>query len=110
EPGVMGERPKRINDGPYQEFQVEQSARWIGGDPPVYPEALKKAGVEGEVRVSLVIDERGRVGAYEVLQSPSPLFTNAVRKAIPTMRFEAAQVGGKAVRQILEMPFVFRIK
>jgi protein TonB len=37
------------------------------------------------------------------------LFTQAVRAALPRMRFFPAQVGGKAVKQLVQMPFQFNL-
>ncbi len=97
--------------GPYMEFQVEKVVERIGGDSPVYPETLKSAGVEGEVLAQFVVNESGRYepGTLKILKSSNPAFTAAVKDALPRIKFSAAQIGGKKVQQLVQMPFQFRI-
>jgi TonB family protein len=45
----------------------------------------------------------------KVLKSSDELFTTSVRNAIPTMRFSPAEVGGRKVRQLVQMPFQFSL-
>jgi len=95
------------------EFQVEKPAALIPGvATPVYPELLKSAGIEGKVLVAFVVDTTGRaeMSSLKIMQSDHPLFTEAVRVALPRMRFLPAEAGGKKVRQFAQMPFVFSLK
>ncbi len=82
-----------------------------GSSPPRYPDALRVAGVEGQVVVLFVVNERGRVELASVrfTRSDNALFEAAVRDALGTMQFVAAEVGGRKVRQMVQMPFVFRL-
>ena len=45
----------------------------------------------------------------EILAATHPGFVQAVRDALPLMRFSAGSVGGHHVRQMVEQNFVFRI-
>jgi hypothetical protein len=45
----------------------------------------------------------------KVLRSDDPRFTESVRTALGRMRFRPAKRGGKAVRQLVEQQFRFRI-
>jgi protein TonB len=76
-----------------------------------YPDELRKANVEGEVIAQFVVDADGHCldGSFKVVKSNNPLFDDAVRKALPNMRFTPALVNGKAVRQMLEQPFIFSL-
>jgi len=50
------------------------------------------------------------MSTLEVLNSPNPLLATAVRKVIPTMRFEPARTGGddpKAIVDIVQIGFQF---
>jgi len=98
--------------GPYMEFQVEKQVEKIGGDTPDYPESLRASGVEGEVLAQFVVGTNGRYegGSLTILKSSNPAFTAAVKDALPRMRFSAAQIGGKKVAQLVQMPFQFHIK
>ena len=97
---------------PYFDFQVEkQVAPYAGIVLPKYPESLRSTKVEGEVLAQFVVDIAGCVdmGTFKVLRETHPLFTDAVKKALPLMRFTPAEVGGKKVRQLVQMPFQFSL-
>ena len=97
--------------GPYMEFQVEKPVAKIGGEAPEYPAALKADGVEGTVLAQFVVNESGRYesGTLKILNSSNPAFSAAVKDALPRMKFSAAQIGGKKVQQLVQMPFQFHI-
>lgn len=93
-------------------LEVEQSVR-VAGEPitPVYPDALRRAGVEGEVLVSFVVDTLGRAepSSFTVLRATHELFAQAVRAAVARQRFDPARVGSRAVRQLVQQLFSFTI-
>jgi protein TonB len=94
----------------YFEFQVEQPvAPAPGSAQPRYPDLLRKAGVEGEVLAQFVVEPDGTadVRSFKVLKQSHDLFAQAVRNALPQMRFKPALVGGKPVRQLVQQPFSF---
>jgi len=97
--------------GPYMEFQVEKPVAKIGGEAPEYPSSLRDAGVTGEVLAQFVVGENGRYesGTLKILKSSNPAFTAAVKDALPRMKFSAAQIGGKKVAQLVQMPFQFNL-
>ena len=97
---------------PYFDFEVEKEAAFVPGSvAPRYPDALRKRHVEGEVLAQFVVDATGRadVTTFKVLRSSDDLFTSAVRSALGGMRFKPAEVGGRAVKQVAQMPFVFSL-
>ena len=102
---------KAEEHGPYMEFQVEKPVEKIGGEAPEYPPALKDQGVEGTVLAQFVVNESGRYepGTLKILNSSNSAFTAAVKDALPRMRFSAAQIGGRKVQQLVQMPFQFHI-
>ena len=85
--------------------------RRLGGEGPEYPGSLKDSGVEGQVLAQFVVNESGRYesGTLKILSSSNSAFTAAVKDALPRMRFSAAQIGGKKVQQLVQMPFQFHI-
>jgi protein TonB len=103
---------KEEEHGPYMEFQVEKPVQKIGGDAPEYPSQLRDQGVEGQVIAQFVVNESGRYepGSLKILNSSNSAFTAAVKDALPRMRFSAAQIGGKKVQQLVQMPFQFNMK
>ena len=110
---TLSARPiKAAPDQAYFEFQVEQPVTPAASSPaPRYPDLMRRAKVEGEVLAQFVVGPDGvaDVGSFKVLRSTHDLFTKAVREALPTMRFNPARVGGKAVRQLVQQPFSFSI-
>lgn len=111
--GVVGGTPTPVNDNQtYFEFQVEkQVSPYPGNSAPRYPDMLRSANVEGEVLAQFVVDTTGRadMGTFKVLKSTHDLFTNAVKSALPNMKFYPAEVGGKHVKQLVQMPFQFNL-
>ena len=99
-------------DQPYFEFQVEKQVQQIPGTGNLrYPDTLRAANIEGEVLAQFVVDADGRyrAGTFKVLKSTHELFTQAVKNALPNMRFYPAEVGGKKVPQLVQQPFTFSL-
>jgi TonB family protein len=97
---------------PFFEYQVDKPVMAVPGSAlPVYPPELKARKVEGEVVVAFVVDTAGmaEVNTLKILKSTDSAFTEAVRVALPQMRFIPALVGQKKVRQLVQQPFVFAI-
>lgn len=96
----------------YFDFQVEKSVSALPGNrAPRYPDMLRSANVEGEVLAQFIVDQNGAAdtSSFKVLRSTHPLFTQTVKEALPTMRFSPALVGGRPVKQLLQMPFQFSL-
>ena len=104
-----------IREGNYATFRAEQVEKQVsliaGSASPRYPEALRIAGVEGRVVAQFVVDDEGRVEerTIKLVRSDNPLFDEAVRSTLGGMRFAPAEIGGRKVRQLVEMPFVFAL-
>lgn len=99
----------------YASFRADQVEKQVsliaGGASPRYPEALRTAGVEGQVVAQFVVDMEGRVeaGSVRLVRSDNALFDESVRVALARMRFTPAEIAGRKVRQLVEMPFVFAL-
>jgi TonB family protein len=94
------------------ERQVDQAPRLLGApSAPLYPVALRQAGVEGTVMVRFVIDTLGRaeLDALEVLASAHPRFVEPVRAALARYQFSIGEAGGRKVRTRVQMPFAFTL-
>ena len=111
--GVAGGTPQKIDaNQTYFEFQVEKPVAQIPGTgAPRYPDALRSSGVEGEVQAQFVVNEDGKaeVSTFKVLKATNDLFANAVRTALPNMRFYAAEVAGHKVKQLVQQSFQFKL-
>jgi protein TonB len=99
-------------NAPFRSDQVEKQVAVVPGSaPPRYPDVLRNSGVEGQVTAVFVVDEHGRAeeASFRFPRSDNPLFEDAVRAALRRMRFVPAEVDGRKVRQLVQMPFVFTL-
>lgn len=108
----FGPAPYLVSDSAFSVLEVDETVeRYDGSAAPVYPRDLIAAGAEGTVQAIYVVDTTGRVDTttIEVMQSDDPRFTESVRTALGDMRFRPAKRAGKAVRQLVQQRFRFRI-
>lgn len=107
-----GEPGTGVSGAPLRADQVEKQVMVVpGAAAPRYPEVLRSSGVEGQVTALFVVDEQGRLeeATLRFSRSDNQLFEDAVRVALRRMRFIPAEVGGRKVRQLVQMPFVFAL-
>ncbi|MGF6284079.1 energy transducer TonB [Pseudomonas silensiensis] len=77
---------------------------------PIYPRALFRAGITGEVRVRFTANADGSVSNVSILQSDHPDFAEAVRVAIEQWRFKPWTVeGGKPAELVVIAPMAFSL-
>jgi protein TonB len=113
EPAAQRRAAERPVSTPPTTSQGDAGAKQIPGSGLLrYPDAMRAANREGEVYTMFVVDERGLVdtSSFRVVKSTDPAFTAAVRAALPTMRFTPARKAGRAVRQVVELPFTFALQ
>jgi TonB family protein len=76
---------------------------------PVYPFAMSRAGITGEVTVALVVDTNGDVREAHVVKSTQQEFEAAAVEAVLKWKFRAGERGGKAVNTRMQVPIVFAL-
>ena len=94
------------------EHLVDRAPRLLGRAlEPTYPPSLREAGVQGRVVVQFVVDTLGRaeLSDLQVVDTPHPLFVDAVRSALARYRFSVGEAGGRKVRTRVQMPFEFTL-
>lgn len=69
----------------------------IRSEAPIYPSALKNAGVSGQVEASFIVDATGRVYEIKINNSTHPEFSQAAVEALKEWRFEPTTQNGEAV-------------
>jgi TonB family protein len=102
----------RLFDTTFTMFEVDATVeRYPGTGAPVYPSELARAGVEGAVRVTYVVDTMGRVDTttIRIMSSDHRLFTTSVQAALGEMRFRPAKRRGQPVRELVEQRFRFQV-
>src|SRR5688500_8396933 len=102
----------RPADSVYFAEQVDSPAAYDDRSAaPVYPDSLQRHGIEGSVMAQFVVDTTGHVEMESVrlLESTNLRFTESVLAALPRMLFRPAVLNGQKARQIVEVPFRFRV-
>ena len=90
--------------------QVEKPATARNGNPsPKYPSLLESSRVEGVVLVQFVVDTLGvaDMSTFKVLEASNDLFAESTRASLAKWRFYSAEVGGRKVKQIVQLPLRF---
>lgn len=101
-----------VSDAAWNAVMVEEVAVPSDRNPaPPYPAMERSAGITGEVIARFVVDTSGRVeaGSEELLSVTTASFGRSVLQVLPRYRFTPARVQGRAVRQLVEQRFVFRL-
>lgn len=74
-----------------------------------YPFKLKRRGLEGEVKLLVLIDERGKVKVTEVVSSTHPDFIEPSRRAAEGSVYEAPKRNGEPVKVQFFLPIRFTL-
>ena len=90
--------------------ELDRKPRLLRKPSIKYPATLKRQKVEGDVKLLVLINERGSVKVLKVLSSSHPEFTEAATKAVERSRYEAPKKGGQAVRTKFLLPVPFRMR
>ena len=95
----------------YDAYEVDKTVAALSGVAPAYPAAMRSAGIEGEVKAQFIVNENGRadVSSLRIVSSTSDQFSEAVRQALPRMRFKPAELRGHPVAQMVQQLFSFRL-
>lgn len=94
----------------YTSDQVDDPARLNEGSAvATYPDSLWKAGIGGRVVTEFIVNADGLIepGSVRIVSATDPYFVSAVKAALGAAAFRAGSLGGKPVRQIVQLPFVF---
>lgn len=98
----------------YTADQVDQPAVLQPGTAPspVYPDSLWQASAAGGAVAEFVVDADGHIesGTVRIVSATHPHFASAVRSALEGATFRAATLAGRAVRQMVQLPFRFERK
>lgn len=101
------------SDSVFTQLEVDSTvSRYPGSAAPAYPVEMLKQGVQGSVVTQYVVDTSGFADttSLKIMQTTHAQFSEAVRAALPYMRFFPAKVGAKKVRQLVEQEFSFKIE
>jgi len=93
----------------YSTDVVEERPERIGGPAPRYPEILRQAGIDGQVRIECVVDTAGRAepASVRVVASTNPLFDAPAWEAVAASLFRPGRLSGRVVRVRVLVPLSF---
>lgn len=94
----------------YTADQVDEVAMLAPGTvSPTYPDSLWHARAGGRVVAEFIVGADGMIeqGTFGVASTTHPQFSASVRAALETAVFRAARLEGRAVRQLVQIPFAF---
>lgn len=74
-----------------------------------YPVEARKAGLQGQVVLRVLVGKNGRYIRHEVVTHPSLIFVKQIEKHIKKLRFEPAIKDGKPVKYWVNIPFNFKL-
>ncbi|MFO8055837.1 MAG: TonB family protein [bacterium] len=94
----------------YRAPQVSKPPRYLVRKKPAYPRQALDKGVEGVVKIEVVVDERGRPGRTKVIKSLGSELDSAAVEAVKKWRFVPARMDGERVACKVIVPVVFRIR
>ena len=97
-----GEEPLRVGGevkAPVLQSKIE----------PTYPEAARKARMEGVVILEAIITASGSVEEVKVLKSVNPLLDASAVRAVSGWRYKPATLNGRAVRVYLTVTVTFNL-
>lgn len=99
EPAATLSLPSPVDMRWYGAREVDSHPRALSRIEPAYPEAARRRGQTGWVKLRLMIDEYGKVMEAEVVEaSPVGVFDAATLQAFEQARFEPAKRQGRPVR------------
>jgi protein TonB len=81
----------------------------ISKQEPTYPEAARKARMEGVVILEAIITANGNVEDVKVLKSVNPLLDTSAVRAVQQWRYKPATLNGRAVRVYLTVTVTFNL-
>ncbi|HEX2851683.1 MAG TPA: energy transducer TonB [Opitutaceae bacterium] len=77
--------------------------------PPLYPSALRKANIEGEVLVDFVVTNEGKVVKAFAAKSSHREFEAAAVAAVSKWKFKPGTKGGRSVNTHMQVPIGFSL-
>lgn len=100
-----------ISGETFTQDQVDDPVQYLSGADPVFPPALRAAGLGGRVTLQFVVGTDGRVEAasVKVMSSTNKAFEEPAIAAIRRARFKPAKMRGNPVRQLVQQAIAFEI-
>lgn len=89
--------------------ELDRNPSIIRQGVPRYPAHLKRKGLEGEVKLLIQIDEKGKVQVMEIVSSSHPDFIKPSRDAAESSIYESPKRNGVPVKVQFYLPVRFSL-
>jgi periplasmic protein TonB len=97
--------------GVYEAGELDNSLTVIARVPPDYPLSAKRRGIQGEVKMRILINEQGTVEKVSIVNAKPPgVFDQSVIRCVSRWRFKAGTVGGRPVKALAETTVKFELE
>ncbi len=97
--------------GAFEPGQLDGPLTVLARVPPLYPMNARRRGIEGWVKVLLVVDKTGQVDGIEIVaEQPPGIFEESVRRCVAGWRFKPGTVEGVPVRAKVETTIRFSLE
>jgi TonB-like protein len=93
-------------------IEVDSAAsRYAWSAAPTYPARMLQQKISGFVKAEWVVLSDGYADtlSFRIIESTNDDFAQAVRDALPYMRFSPAKIGRRTVSQLVQQEFTFRL-
>jgi periplasmic protein TonB len=107
--GVVGGTGPGLSDEPLRVGGDVKAPQLTNRVEPQYPEAARKARMEGVVILEAIITATGSVEDVKVLKSVNPLLDAAASRAVQQWKYRPATLNGRAVRVYLTVTVTFNL-
>ncbi len=88
---------------------LDKIPRRIDNTRIVYPKQMLNRGIEGEVKLMVIIDKTGALSIEQVLQATNNFFKECAIAAVSQFVYETPTRNGKAVKARFILPIPFKI-
>jgi len=110
-PPPAEKRPEPPRFSPTPLFKISKMPEVKTKIRPVYPPALRKEEVEGEVLLKVALDRTGAIVKVVVVSSDHPLFSEAALTAVKEWKFSPALLAdGTPTDIVIEVPVIFQLE
>lgn len=99
--------PIESDEGPESDLAPKPRVKYGTAIQPVYPIALRNAGITGGAILELLVDENGALTNVTALRASHPEFEVSALDSIKKWQFTPAQKDGKPVASRTRFAFVF---
>jgi len=76
---------------------------------PVYPDVARKAGIEGDVILRVLVSSEGRVTNIKILDGP-PILARAAAEAVQQWQYQALMINGQPATVVTTLIVSFRLR